>query len=1052
MLAQRPNIEKVRSEGTTLGSFVSIAGNGFSSDASKIVVTFGAANAKVLSASDNIIEALVPPGATYDYISVTNLSSGLTGHSADKFLLSFSGDGYDASRMVEDGQIDEDPGLFDLCTCDFDGDGLNDIATTNNSSASVATSITVYKNATPANAHSIAMQKFNDMDLNTGTDLRNITCGDLNGDGRPEIVIGKGGNTADRLFIFKNISANGIINFDRFEALRISATASTSSARRIRIADMDGDGRPEIIMTDQNLGLVHIFANKGVNNSITFSPENKIMLKAARPTFGLDVGDLNGDGKMEVVFGSANESDLFYAINKSTVGNLAFDTPVRMPVSGTLTNLQLADFDNDGDKDIAVVNYEKNIYLLINQTTGSSVSFSSPKYIETNLLPWGLDVGDLNGDGKADIVIATRESGRQPMTALINKSNLSSISFTPYDNLGNAGLHVNVKVADFNGDGKPDVSYVTDDRKLGFIRNKHCVLPSITPANPAPICNSKPVELNATRALKVDYVWKKIVGNTEQVVSGADAFRYETNAAASYKAGILSSADGCSYFSGAVTVVTGGNSLPPKPVISAPAVICEGKSATLSTASLPGINYYWRKPDGTISTGNTVSISNAKAEDAGRYALALESSDGCRTEPVFALLQISTLPAMEISTSLGEVYCEGTSNVLSAPLVPLSTYSWKYNNLSLSNQSTYQIQVANSGTYDVSVKNQHGCTAESKPITIKRVQRPVAKFADVESSCLSQDIQFNNTSTFDTSVPVFFEWNFGDNTFSQDKSPTHRYTSAGTYTVSLNVHYADRGCADTYEYVLNISKFLGLNIAANGNAVGAEYEWCAGSALILSVDAKEGEVKWSTGSTSPQITVSEAGTYTVTSAGASGCASQDALIVKEIPGVDVRVISGDQRISRGGSAQLGADGAPYYSWEPAESLDNSKIASPLATPDKTTQYVVTGTNNYGCSDKDSLTVYMEGGAAIQIDAPVAFSPNGDSFNNVWEFDQNNLELIRGCPIKIMNRYGQTVYEANEYANDWDGTYNGKNVPEGAYYYIITCTNNEVHTGSVTLAR
>jgi gliding motility-associated-like protein len=95
---------------------------------------------------------------------------------------------------------------------------------------------------------------------------------------------------------------------------------------------------------------------------------------------------------------------------------------------------------------------------------------------------------------------------------------------------------------------------------------------------------------------------------------------------------------------------------------------------------------------------------------------------------------------------------------------------------------------------------------------------------------------------------------------------------------------------------------------------------------------------------------------------------------------------------------------------------------------------------------------MEGGAAIQIDAPVAFSPNGDSFNNVWEFDQNNLELIRGCPIKIMNRYGQTVYEANEYANDWDGTYNGKNVPEGAYYYIITCTNNEVHTGSVTLAR
>ena len=88
--------------------------------------------------------------------------------------------------------------------------------------------------------------------------------------------------------------------------------------------------------------------------------------------------------------------------------------------------------------------------------------------------------------------------------------------------------------------------------------------------------------------------------------------------------------------------------------------------------------------------------------------------------------------------------------------------------------------------------------------------------------------------------------------------------------------------------------------------------------------------------------------------------------------------------------------------------------------------------------------------AVTTSPPKAFTPNGDLQNDEWKI--RNIDVYESCPVRIFNRRGQNVYEASQYNNDWDGMLNGKELPEGAYYYIITCGNSEVHTGSITLLR
>jgi len=79
-----------------------------------------------------------------------------------------------------------------------------------------------------------------------------------------------------------------------------------------------------------------------------------------------------------------------------------------------------------------------------------------------------------------------------------------------------------------------------------------------------------------------------------------------------------------------------------------------------------------------------------------------------------------------------------------------------------------------------------------------------------------------------------------------------------------------------------------------------------------------------------------------------------------------------------------------------------------------------------------------------------FTPNNDGFNDLWEIPE--LASYGKSDVRIYNRWGKTVFSSPDYNNTWDGTSGGKDLPEGAYYFVIKTANRGTITGTVNIVR
>ncbi|MFH1319639.1 MAG: gliding motility-associated C-terminal domain-containing protein [Bacteroidota bacterium] len=157
----------------------------------------------------------------------------------------------------------------------------------------------------------------------------------------------------------------------------------------------------------------------------------------------------------------------------------------------------------------------------------------------------------------------------------------------------------------------------------------------------------------------------------------------------------------------------------------------------------------------------------------------------------------------------------------------------------------------------------------------------------------------------------------------------------------------------------------------------------------------------------------------------------------------------DTTISLGYSIPLNGQGGINYSWSPDLGLDYPDIANPIATPLETTTYTLTITDINGCVDSAEITI------SVVVDYNFIISnlmtPNGDGYNDTWNIDF--IELYPFCDVMIYNRYGNLLFNTAGYINDWDGTYNGTNLPDGTYYYVIKCPGSEIiFKGVITILR
>lgn len=100
------------------------------------------------------------------------------------------------------------------------------------------------------------------------------------------------------------------------------------------------------------------------------------------------------------------------------------------------------------------------------------------------------------------------------------------------------------------------------------------------------------------------------------------------------------------------------------------------------------------------------------------------------------------------------------------------------------------------------------------------------------------------------------------------------------------------------------------------------------------------------------------------------------------------------------------------------------------------------------TDDVEIMVTPESTAAMKL-----FSPNNDGIADFWVLNPD-AEQIDECELIIFDGQGREVFQANPYENNWDGTRNGSNVPQGVYYYVLRCSGSSSNTGSgsITLIR
>jgi gliding motility-associated-like protein len=191
-----------------------------------------------------------------------------------------------------------------------------------------------------------------------------------------------------------------------------------------------------------------------------------------------------------------------------------------------------------------------------------------------------------------------------------------------------------------------------------------------------------------------------------------------------------------------------------------------------------------------------------------------------------------------------------------------------------------------------------------------------------------------------------------------------------------------------------------------------------------------------------------AGTYTVTVTDLNGCQMTETYQVSQpfqgilLEGEVSEVSCKDQH---DGAIDLTVTyGTPPYTYL----WSNGSTEEDLDSLDGGT-YIVTVTDIYGCFEVDTFVVPVNPQECLHVYN--AFSPNGDGVNDTWEID--NIYLYPQCVVKVYNQWGNMVFYSDGYTNPWDGTYNGKPLPSGTYYYVIDLGNGDVpYKGDVTIIR
>ncbi len=385
LLAQ-PIIHSFSPASGPVGTTVAIRGTNFSADTSGNIVYFGAARATVLSATASDITVTVPSGASYQPITVT--TNRLTSYSRQPFAVtatapySFSSTSFASRENFFSGNY---PNF--IASGDLDGDGKSDLVTLNLD----GNTISIFRNTGGAGTLSLAPA----VNYDAGAYPFGAALGDLNGDGKldvsekdlPALCWPKPSCSAIKPFweptcrqgdliiaVFKNTSDSvGHISFAPQLDIR-----ALHHADDIAIADLDGDGKPELITADFSSGSLSVWRNTSSGGTISFAAP--ISYTAGTNSVGVSAGDFDNDGKIDIAVVNYSSHTVSVFRNNSTTGNISFLEKQDYPTGQFPRAISLGDLDGDGKTDIIISCNEPSAVSVIRNTSTIGVTFICKPY------------------------------------------------------------------------------------------------------------------------------------------------------------------------------------------------------------------------------------------------------------------------------------------------------------------------------------------------------------------------------------------------------------------------------------------------------------------------------------------------------------------------------------------------------------------------------------------------------------------------------------------------------------------------------------------------